>query len=70
MKFAPGDLVRNVKTIEDGKVIEAYAERGATMYMVSFPLIQAVGAWGPRLRTGQGDLDSSNNDSLSEDLFV
>jgi len=38
MKFAAGDLVRNVRTSEDGEVIEAYEENGVAMYMVSVPV--------------------------------
>jgi hypothetical protein len=38
MKFSPGDLVRNLQTNEDGKIIEAYKDRdGSAMYMVSVP---------------------------------
>jgi hypothetical protein len=33
MKFAPADLVRNVRTSEDGKVIEAYQDKGAARYI-------------------------------------
>jgi hypothetical protein len=69
MKFAPGDLVRNVKTTEDGKVIEAYAERGAAMYMVSVPADSAGWSLGAKVAYWvEGDLESSNNGSLCEDL--
>jgi hypothetical protein len=71
MRFAPGDLIRNVKTNEDGKVIEAYAERGAAMYMVSVPVDS--GGWNLGAKVAywsEVDLDSSNGDSLGEDLFV
>jgi hypothetical protein len=67
MKFAPGDLVRNFKTNEDGKVIEAYQEDGVAMHMVSI-------LNGPAGRSSQAriaywpehDLNCSTNDLLDE----
>jgi hypothetical protein len=68
MKFAPGDLVRNVRTSEDGKVIEAYQDKGATMYMVSVPKDSAGWILGARIAYWSGDnLDSSTNESLREE---
>jgi hypothetical protein len=69
MKFAPGDLVRNVRTNEDGKVIEAYEENGVAMYMVSVPIDPA--SWSLGASVGywpEGDLDPSKNESLGEGL--
>jgi hypothetical protein len=68
MKFAPGDLVRNVKTNEDGKVIEAYEHNGAAMYMVSVPKDLAGWSSGARVEYwSEDDVDCSTNDSLGEE---
>ena len=67
MKFAPGDLVRNLNTNDDGKVIEAYKDHGEPMYMVSVPKDSSgwhsggwIAYWPER------DLDLSTNDLLAE----
>jgi hypothetical protein len=68
MKFAPGDLVRNVKTNEDGKVIEAYEHNGEAMYMMSVPKDSA--GWSSGARVGywsEDEVDCSTNDSLGEE---
>lgn len=60
MKFAPGDLVSNVKTNEDGKVIEAYEEDGVAMYMVSVPIDPGSWSLGARIAYwSEGSLNSS-----------
>jgi hypothetical protein len=68
MKFAPGDLVRNVTTNEDGKVIEAYEHNGVAMYMVSVPKDSAGWSLGARIGYwSEENVDSSTNDSLGEE---
>jgi hypothetical protein len=69
MKFAPGDLVQNLKTNEDGKVIEAYQEDGVAMHMVS--VLKDPTGWSSGARVAywpEDDLDFSTNDLLDEPL--
>lgn len=69
MKFAPGDLVQNLKTNEDGKVIEAYREDGVAMHMVS--VLKDPTGWSSGARVAywpEDDLDLSTNDLLDEPL--
>jgi hypothetical protein len=67
MKFAPGDLVKNLNTNEDGKVIEAYRNNGVAMYMVSVPKDSSGWSLGARVAYWpEGTLDPSTNDSLGE----
>ena len=69
MKFAPGDLVRNLKTNEDGKVIEAYQDNGVATHMVSVPKDPSGWNLGARVAYWpEDDLDFSTNDLLNEPL--
>ena len=69
MKFAPGDLVRNLKTDEDGKVIEAYQDNGVAKHMVSVPKDPSGWSSGARVAYwSEDDLDCSTNDLLNEHL--
>ncbi len=69
MKFAPGDLVQNLKTNEDGKVIEAYQEDGVAMHMVSVLKDPTGRSLGARVAYWpEDDLDFSTNDLLDEPL--
>jgi hypothetical protein len=69
MKFAPGDLVKNVTTNEDGRVIEAYEENGAAMHMVSVPVDGASWMFGARVAYWPDDeLESSKNETLDQGL--
>ena len=69
MKFAPGDLVRNISANLDGRVIEAYKENGEAMYMVSVPIAPAGWHSGPRVQYwAEHILDSSTNNSLDDGL--
>ena len=67
MKFAPGDLVRNVTTNEDGRVIESYEENKVAMYMVSVPVNGATWLFGARVAYWpENQLESSENESLDQ----
>jgi hypothetical protein len=69
MKFAPGDLVQNLKTNEDGRVIEAYHEDGVAMHMVS--VLKDPTGWSSGTRVAywpEDDLNFSTNDLLDEPL--
>ncbi|MGA9799047.1 MAG: hypothetical protein WBQ68_08545 [Terriglobales bacterium] len=69
MKFAPGDLVRNLRTKEDGKVIEAYEDDGVAMHMVSVPKNPTGWSSGARVAYwSEDELDFSTNDLLNESL--
>ena len=69
MKFAPGDLVWNLKTKEHGKVIEAYLDNGVAMHMVSVPKDPTGWSSGARVAYwSEDDLDFSTNDLLNEPL--
>lgn len=67
MRFAPGDLVRNVTTNEDGRVIETYEENKVDMYMVSVPVDGTTWMFGARVAYWPGnELVSSKNESLEQ----
>ncbi len=69
MKFVFGDLVRNVATNEDGRVIEAYEENGGAIYMASVPVNGASWISGARLVFWrENELEFSRNESLGESL--
>ena len=71
MKFAPGDLVRNITANLDGRVIEAYKENGEAMYMVSVLIAPASWRSGPRVQYwSEHLLDFSPNSSLDDGLCV
>lgn len=68
MKFAPGDLVRNVTANEDGQVIEAYEENEVAMYMVSVPIDGFTWMFGARVAYWrENELESSKNESLDRE---
>ncbi|HMJ23056.1 MAG TPA: hypothetical protein VK513_14165 [Terriglobales bacterium] len=68
MKFAAGDLVRNVTTNEDGRVIEAYEENKVAMCMVSVPVDGASWMFGARVAYWPGnELESSKNELLDQE---
>ena len=69
MKFAPGDVVRNVTMNEEGRIIESYEENGMAMHMVSVPVDGANWIFGARVAYWPDDkLESSKNESLGQDL--
>jgi hypothetical protein len=69
MKFAPGDLLRNVRTNEDGKVIEAYERNGVVMYMVSVSIDSAGWTLGGRVGYWpENESEFSRNESLGKGL--
>ena len=52
MKFAPGDLVRNISANLDGRVIEAYRKMGRLCIWSQFLLLPPVGIQGRGSNTG------------------
>jgi hypothetical protein len=68
-EICPGDLVWNLKTKENGKVIETYQDNGLVMRMVSVPKDPSGWSSGARVaHWSEDDLDFSTNDLLDESL--
>ena len=68
MKFAPGDLVKNVTTNENGRVIETYEENKVAMYMVSVPVDGATWMFGARVAYWpENELEPSKSESLDQE---
>ncbi len=68
MKVAPGDLVRNLTTNEDGRVVESYEENKVAMYMVSVPVDGVTWMFGARVAYWpENQLESSKSVLLDQE---
>jgi hypothetical protein len=68
VKCAAGDLVRNVASKEDGRVIESSEENKVARYMVSVPVDGAPWMFGARVAYWPGsEWESSQNQLLDQE---